>query len=247
MKTVAYDLMAELEDSHWWYRARRLIVSEVIVRFVPPWSDVIDYGAGTGGTADSLKELGYNVVAADISEEALEACRLRGLTTVNLKHESLKSSSADCVLAGDVLEHVHDDVALLCSLRQALRPRGFLVITVPAYEFLWSGEDYISEHVRRYTRKTLLQRLDLAGFRVVWCSYFNTLLFPVIASVRVAKRLFVPREMYRSEVVPLPEWQNELLARLFASERHLLRRLRLPVGTSLLAVARLGEVQHGVS
>jgi SAM-dependent methyltransferase len=247
MKAVAYDLMSELEDSHWWYRARRLIVSEIIMRFVPPSSDVIDYGAGTGGTADSLKELGYNVVAADISEEALEACRVRGLETLNLKDESLASGSADCILAGDVLEHVDDDIALLFALRRALRPEGLLVVTVPAYEFLWSGEDYVSEHLRRYTRKSLLKRLDLAGFRVVWCSYFNTLLFPVIASVRITKRLLFPREMYRSDVASLPEWQNELLVKLFASERHFLPRMSFPVGASLLAVARIGEVAHNVS
>jgi len=247
MKTVAYDLMAELEDSHWWYHARRLIVADVITRFVPPRSDVIDYGSGTGGIADSLNGLGYNTVAADISEEALEACRLRGLTTVNLKKESLRRSSADCILAGDVLEHVNDDVALLFSLRQALRRGGLLVVSVPAFEFLWSGEDYVSEHVRRYTRKTLLQHLDLAGFRVVWCSYFNTLLFPVIASVRLTNRLLFPRAMYRSDVGPLPMWQNEVLSKLFASERHLLRWIRFPVGASLLAVAQIAEVNHVVS
>jgi len=247
MKTIAYDLMAELEDSHWWYCARRLIVSDVIKRWVPPESDLIDYGAGTGGTAYSLKELGYNVVAADISEAALEACRLRGLVNVNLRKETLKGSSADCVFAGDVLEHVEDDVALLFSLRQALRPGGLLVVTVPAYKFLWSGEDYVSEHVRRYTRKSLLQRLNLAGFRAVWCSYFNTLLFPVIASVRITKRLLFPRQMYESDVVPLPAWQNELLSRLFASERHLLRWIRFPVGASVLAVARISEVEQHIS
>jgi SAM-dependent methyltransferase len=247
MKTVAYDLMAQLEDSHWWYRARRQIVSEIIMRFVPPSSEIIDYGSGTGGTADSLKELGYNVVAADISEKALEVCRVRGLGTVNLKEEPLKSSSADCILAGDVLEHVHDDVTLLFTLRRALRPEGLLVVTVPAYEFLWSGEDYVSEHVRRYTRKSLLQRLALAGFSAVWCSYFNTLLFPVIASVRITKRILFPRQMYRSDVVPLPEWQNELLSRLLASERHWLRRGSFPVGASLLAVAKMDEIQHSVS
>ena len=139
MKTVAYDLMAELEDSHWWYRARRLIICDVITRFVPSRSDVIDYGSGTGGTSGCLNELGYNTVAADISEEALEACRLRGLTTVNLKRESLRSSSADCILAGDILEHVKDDVALLFSLRQVLRRGGLLVVSVPAFEFLERG------------------------------------------------------------------------------------------------------------
>lgn len=247
MKTVAYDLMAELEDSHWWYRARRLIVSDVVMRFVPPQSDIVDYGAGTGGTTDALKQFGYNVVAADISEEALEACRIRGLATVNLKKESLRSSSADCVLAGDVLEHVHDDIALLFSLRRALRPGGVLVVTVPAYEFLWSGEDYVSEHLRRYTRKALLQRFDLAGFRVIWCSYFNTLLFPLIATVRITNRLLSPRAMYRSDVVALPEWENAILTRLFESERHLLRWISFPVGASLLAVARLSETEHSAA
>jgi SAM-dependent methyltransferase len=247
MKAIAYDLMAELEESHWWYRARRLIVSDVIMRFVPPRSEVVDYGAGTGGTADALKELGYHVVAADVSEEALEACRMRGLATVNLKKESLRASSADCVLAGDVLEHVHDDIALLFSLRRALRSGGVLVITVPAYEFLWSGEDYVSEHLRRYTRKALLQRLDLAGFRVIWCSYFNTLLFPVIASMRITRRLLFPKAMYRSDIVALPEWENGILAKVFGCERHLLKYMRLPVGASILAVARLAETEHGVS
>jgi SAM-dependent methyltransferase len=247
MKTAAYDLMWRLSDSHWWYRARRRIVSEIIMRVVPPSGDIIDYGAGTGGTAAALKELGYKVVAADISEDTLEACRVRGLATVNLKKESLRSSSADCVLAGDVLEHVHDDVALLFSLRQALRPGGVLVVTVPAYQFLWSGEDYVSEHLRRYTRKTLLQRLDLAGFRVVWCSYFNTLLFPIIALVRITNRLLFPRAMYRSDVVALAEWKNEILSRVFECERHLLRTMRLPVGASLLAVARLAESEQRTS
>jgi len=247
MKTVAYDLMAELEDSHWWYRARRLIVSEAILRFVPTLSNVIDYGSGTGGTADFLKLLGYNVLAADISEEALETCRMRGLETLNVNTKSLASSSADCILAGDVLEHVKDDIALLFSLRRALRPGGILVVTVPAYEFLWSGEDYVSEHLRRYTRKSLLQRLGLAGFGIVWCSYFNALLFPVIASVRLTNRILFPRAMYRSDVVPLPEWQNELLSKLFAFERHLLRWIKFPVGASLIAVAQASEAKHYIS
>ena len=236
--------MAEMEDSHWWYRSRRQIVSELIVRLVPPHSDIVDFGAGTGGTASLLRELGYSVVAADISEEALEACRMRGLVTVNVKEERLRDSSADCVLAGDVLEHVSDDVALLVSLRRSLRPGGLLVVTVPAFEFLWSGEDYVSEHVRRYTRKTLKRRLSLAGLSSVKCSYFNTLLFPVIASVTITKRLVFPREMYRSDVAPLLEWQNEMLYRLFAFERHLLRWMTFPVGASLLAVARSVEAER---
>ncbi len=238
MKAIAYNIMAESEDSYWWYRARRQILSSIIVRSVPTGSDIIDFGAGTGGTAGSLRDLGYRIMAADISPVALEACRMRQLETVNLKADRLPESSADCVLAGDVLEHVSDDLGLLVSLRQALRPGGLLVVTVPAYEFLWSGEDYVSEHLRRYTRGGLKRLLRAAGFCSIRCSYYNALLFPVILSVTIGKRLLLPRAMYRSDVVPLPEWQNTLLYKIFAFEGHLLRWLTFPVGASLLAVAR---------
>src|SRR5581483_7335569 len=143
---------------------------------------------------------------------------LRGLQTVDVSESGLPPRSADCVLAGDVLEHVSDDLGLLKSLREALRPGALLVVTVPAYEFLWSGEDYVSEHVRRYTRGRLKRVLRSAGFELVRCGYFNTLLFPVILTVTLTKRLFFPREMYRSNVVPLPRWQNAVLHRLFAFE-----------------------------
>ena len=240
MKAVAYELMAEAEDSYWWYRARREILARVIDRQVPPGSDVIDFGCGTGGTADLLRERGHRVLAADIAEAALEACRARGLATINLKTQRLPESCTDCVLAADVLEHVGDDLGLLFTFRTALRPGGVLVMTVPAYEFLWSGEDYVSEHVRRYTRTGLKRQLRRAGFEDVRCSYFNTFLFPAMAAAILLKRVFFPREMYRSNVTPLPRWQNELLYRAFRSEGSLLRWISFPAGASLIAVARTG-------
>jgi SAM-dependent methyltransferase len=241
MKPIAYDLMAEFDESYWWYRARREILCDVIARAVPPQSDIVDFGAGAGATAALLGERGYRVVAAEVSEAALEACRMRELRAVDLRKEQLQACSADCVLAGDVLEHVDDDLTLLMSLRRVLRPGGVLVATVPAYEFLWSGEDYVSEHVRRYTRAGLKRQLHKAGFDCVRCTYFNTLLLPTILAVTVTKRLLFPREMYKSDVKPLRDWQNGTLYRLFAFERRLLRWLSLPAGASLLAVARPAE------
>lgn len=238
MKAIAYQLMAEVENSYWWYRARREILADVIDRQVPPGSDLIDFGCGTGGTAELLSERGHRVLAADIAETALEACRARGLATINLKTQRLREDCTDCILAGDVLEHVEDDLGLLFTFRTALRPGGVLVITVPAYEFLWSGEDYVSEHVRRYTRAGLKRQLRRAGFEDIRCSYFNTFLFPAVAAVVLVKRLFFPREMYRSNVAPLPRWQNEALYRAFRFEGSLLRWISLPAGASLIAVAR---------
>jgi hypothetical protein len=109
---------------------------------------------------------------------------------------------------------------LLKTFHRTLRPLGTLIATVPAYEFLWSGEDYVSEHLRRYTRKRLTRTLRSAGFENIWCSYYNTFLFPVVLLVTLGKRLFFPREMYCSNIKPLSEWQNELLYKVFAFERH---------------------------
>jgi SAM-dependent methyltransferase len=238
MKDEAYRLMANLDETYWWFQARREIVCDIVARFVLAGGDIVDYGGGTGSTAARLRRNGYEVIAAEVSKEMLEACRERGIPTVDLGCQWMPPASVDCVLACDVLEHVEDDLSLLAKLRAVLRPGGLLIGTVPAYEFLWSGEDYVSSHVRRYTKSTLKKSLEGAEYEVVWSSYFNTLLFPLAASVILTKRLLRPRDMYRSNIEPIPGWQNTLFRSIFSKERKLLRRLRLPFGLSLAFVAR---------
>jgi SAM-dependent methyltransferase len=238
MKLEAYRTMEELEDSYWWYRARRDIVSSILRRCLAPGSEIVDFGCGAGGIARELQALGYRVLAADNSEHALSLCRRAGLETIDLSVERLTEGCADGVFAGDVLEHVEDDITLLSELRGALRDGGYLIATVPAYEFLWSGEDYVSDHVRRYTRSTLREHILSAGFSIVWCSYFNTILFPFTFTIILVKRIFQPRAMYQTDISPLPRWMNEMLYKLFALERYLLRWLRFPVGASLIVVAK---------
>jgi SAM-dependent methyltransferase len=238
MKTEAYRLMQDLEESHWWFRARNAIICQTVVGFAEPQSDLLDYGCGTGGLAMRLRALGFHVVGADVSEEALSACSASGLPIVDLRDECLDPESADTVLACDVLEHIEDDGELLATLRRTLRPGGYLIATVPAYELLWSGEDYVSEHVRRYTRPLLKRQLRAAGYDIIRCTYFNTVLFPVQVMVILGKRLFRPRDMYRSNVHVHGNRQNTALYTLFALERRLLPWMNFPIGGSILAVAR---------
>jgi 2-polyprenyl-3-methyl-5-hydroxy-6-metoxy-1,4-benzoquinol methylase len=228
----------DLEETYWWYHARKEIISDTVQRYLAPGSDIIDFGSGSGVIARHLVDLGFKVLAADISAPALAACRQRGLNTLDLNSDWPASASADCVLACDVLEHVEDDAGLLRKLKQTLRSRGLLIAAVPAYDFLWSGEDYISDHVRRYNKPRLEKRVGEAGFVTEWCSYFNALLLPLVAAVVLYKRLLRPRDMYRSDVQPLPDWQNNILYRIFASERNILPRCRFPAGASILLVAR---------
>ena len=232
--------MEDLEDTYWWYVARRTIVCETVKRFLANNSEVLDFGSGSGGIARALSADGYKVVAADVSTEALAACCRAGLDTMDLKTTWPAAGSVDCILACDVLEHVKEDVELLQKLRVALRPNGLLIATVPAYNFLWSGEDYISDHVRRYTRPLLERHAREAGFTIEKGSYFNTFLLPLITAVLLYKRFLKPRDMYVSDIRPLPQWQNKILSKILTSELFVLPRCDLPVGASILVVARNG-------
>lgn len=231
----------DLEETHWWYHARREIILDTVQRYLPAGSDIIDFGSGSGVIAKHLVDLGFKVLAADMSAPALAACRQRELTTLDLNHDWPAPASADCILACDVLEHIDDDVGLLRKLKLALRPRGWLIAAVPAYDFLWSGEDYVSGHCRRYNKPLLQKRIEEAGFATEWCSYFNSLLLPLVAAAIFYKRLLRPGDMYKSDVEPLPQWQNAIFYHIFAIERNILPRFRFPAGASILLVARGAE------
>jgi 2-polyprenyl-3-methyl-5-hydroxy-6-metoxy-1,4-benzoquinol methylase len=238
MKTEAYDLMRDLAASHWWYRARCEVICSLVEKHVPRGSSIIDYGGGTGYIARRLGDLGFTVRVADMSREMLDECAASGLQVIDLNAGKLSPDSADCVLALDVLEHLDDEVEVLRQLRSSLRPGGTLIATVPAYEFLWSGEDFVSNHLRRHTRGSFLKNIRSGGFTVVWSSYFNTILFPLIAGVILAKRILRPRDMYCSNVTETPSWQNALFYHLFALERPMLQSVSFPFGVSIAAVAK---------
>jgi SAM-dependent methyltransferase len=237
VKDEAFALMEELEESHWWYRARRGIVADCVSREVSVDTTVVDYGCGTGGISRELLGRGYRIIAADVSERSLAACRRHGLETLDLREQPLRPDMAGAFVLADVLEHVHDDVALLGKVHDALCDGGCVIATVPAYEFLWSGEDFVSEHVRRYGRGQLINAFQGAGFVVNRTTFFNALLFPAIALTILHKKLFKPEDLLRSDLKPLPGWLNQTLYRIFSSERVWLRRMGFPFGASLLLTA----------
>jgi SAM-dependent methyltransferase len=239
MKPEAYRIMDECEQSYWWYRVRREIIADTVERFVPRGGRLLDFGCGHGATAERLAQRGYDVRVTDRADSARAACRARGLAVVEPDELAAWGEEGfDCVLACDVLEHVENDAALLSRLRALSHPEGLVLVTVPAYEFLWSGEDYVSEHVRRYTRRRLVRVLRAAGLEPLWQSHFNALLFAPVAAAIIGTRLFRPRALYQSNIQPLPPPLDSLLGRIFALERPCLKRLRFPFGTSLIVVAR---------
>lgn len=245
MKRALYDLHRDLERDHWWFAARREIVLDRLGRALGERPDdlrLLDAGCGMGGLLPYLAHFGL-VAGMDPDAQAVENARAQ--SGADVRQGTLPDGVPfagerfDVITLLDVLEHIEDDRGTLRTLRALLRPRGLLVITVPAFGFLWSEHDELNEHRRRYTRATLTDVLTAEGFRLREISYYNTLLFPPIAAVRLVGRLRAPRGGSDLGIVPRPV--NALLRGIFGAERWLLRAGSLPFGVSLIAIAERGD------
>jgi len=235
-----YLMTEKLQDTHWWFLGRRAILEAVLKTVVPAkGADILDVGCGTGANIAWLERHG-RVAGLDPADEAVSACRSRGFEARKgtLPDPAIAPASVDVVTLFDVLEHVDDDEALLREIAKALRPGGKLVMSVPAWPWLWSGHDVSHHHRRRYVANGLEAELAGAGFRVRYVSYFNLLLSPPILLARLAER-FLSRGVSSSKsgLEPVFPPLNYCLAKIFAAESTLVPRFRLPFGISLVAVA----------
>lgn len=237
-----YEAMYRLEDIYWWYIARRQLAVEVLARETAGRSDalILDVGCGTGSNLASFDRIG-RAIGIDASPEALSFCRNRGVETVALsavERLPFPDATFDVVSAMDVLEHVDDDLAALAELRRVLKPEGLLLATVPAYGFLWSEHDEALKHRRRYTAHELRNKLTLTDFGVERTSYFITSLFFPILAMRLHQGLFKKSTHPQTSVRLLPGWINRSLIALLGVERRAFRRINLPFGVSIVALAR---------
>jgi len=228
----------EEDRRHWWFRGRLAVLLAILRRVLPPGhARLLELGCGTGNVLAALAEFG-EAVGMETHPDLAAAARAAGL---DVRQGALPDDLvvppgwADVVLLLDVIEHVADAGAALAAARRALAPRGLLVVTVPAYPWLWSAHDVALGHRRRYTARGLRRLAEGAGFTVERVSYFNTLLFPVVALARAWKRFTgdATHDLHR----PAPVL-NRGLERLFALERYVVPRVPLPFGASLLLLGR---------
>jgi SAM-dependent methyltransferase len=234
---------AAVEDKHWWFVGRRAIVEMLIRKLALPKNPkILEAGCGTGGNLRMLAQHGQ-LSAMEIDEVACIIANERQVTQVlqgSLPNNIPFSEKYDLIVILDVLEHVEDDKAALLALRSRLKSGGWLLVTVPAYQFLWSQHDEINHHKRRYVLKGLKQLVRKAGFAVNYSSYFNTFLFPVVALVRSLRKLLrlESNSIANSDIVLPSKPVNRFLSLLFASERYLLNRFSLPFGVSIVLLAQ---------
>jgi SAM-dependent methyltransferase len=239
MERAVYASMAALQSKHWWFRARRAILTDQIARLpLAPDARVLEAGCGPGGNLAMLSAFG-SLCAFDFDAESVAQARSAGHATIKLgalPDAVPFEGPFDLIAALDVVEHLDHDVASVRALVRRLAIGGHLVITVPAFQMLWSAHDVAHHHKRRYRRSQLRALVAASGCTVVKSSYFNCHLFPLIAAVRLAQKL-LGLGARAEDAMPGPRL-NRLLQWIFSAERFALRRFNYPFGVSLLIIAR---------
>jgi SAM-dependent methyltransferase len=242
MQSHHYPILYQVEDTHWWYVGRRRIIQSLVEKICAsldnPSPRILDVGCGTGANLKVLAAYG-KAEGVDISPQAVDFCRERGLDSVKLgaiEQLPYDSDSFELVTALDVVEHLDDDVAGLREMRRVLRPDGRILVFVPAFMVLWGVQDDVSNHRRRYTLPGLLKAVEAAGFAVEWSSYANISFFLPVLVVRSVMRWLGLRAdtEYGINISPM----NGPFSRWFAAERFVLNRGKLPFGVSAVCIAR---------
>lgn len=242
MDPSAYLEMADTEAHHWWFAGRRSVFASLIAEFnLPANAKILEIGSGTGGNLEMLSRFGH-VSALEMDAAARSIANEKtggrfdirpGCCPVDIP---FKDEAFDLICLFDVLEHIDDDVATLRAVHELLAKAGRVLVTVPAYGWLWSRHDEFLHHKRRYSASELKEKISAAGFKAEKLSYFNTFLFPLAAAVRLKDRLLGSSSTSGTAVPFGPI--NALLHKVFSAERFLLERTSLPFGVSLLAILR---------
>ena len=242
MKDKVYHDMAKQQREHWWFKARRKILDKIISKCdLSDNAKILEIGCGTGGNLLMLKEHG-NVYAMEMNEFASEyATRTTGVDVRKgwLPDSIPYNEKFDLVCMFDVLEHIQDDKKALIEVTKLLNPAGTLIITVPAYSWLYGSHDKMLHHYRRYSRNALNETISYSSLDILKIFYFNMLLFPLVILTRLADML---KNSDESIGYSTPNnIVNQLLYRIFSIERILVNKINFPFGTSIVAVCRKTE------
>jgi len=239
---VRKDLYKDLEDkenTHWWHISKKSIAESLVNKYKGDKKiRILDVGCGSGFIIQTLQKHG-NVWGVDIEKEAISICKQKKILQVKLaKAEKLpfKSASFDMITILDVLEHV-DDKKALKELQRVLSKKGKLVISVPAYQWMWSKWDEILHHKRRYTKKTLRELLEENGFKIIKISYlYSFLLLPAFITRKI-KELF-SYDKYSSDFLISNSLINNIFGSLAKLEKIVFFKIGVPFGLSVIAVAQ---------
>lgn len=240
------------EDNHWWFATRTRAILALLDRYVGEGRSgrqILDVGAGAGNMMHHLAQYG-DVVGLEYNPKPIPVAHERGFDVRQGSATDMPfaDETFDLVALLDTVEHIREEAAVFAETFRVAKAGGHMLVTVPAFMWLWSNNDVLNLHERRYTVPELRQKLGVAGWEVPYASYNFTAIFPLSAGLILGRRLLgrepelasphFDEDAYQVEMEPAPSWLNTLLEQLGKVEVALLKRTRLPLGTSIIAIAR---------
>ncbi|MCA9083028.1 MAG: class I SAM-dependent methyltransferase [Planctomycetaceae bacterium] len=230
--------LVDLEDSYWWHVAKRQLVTRLLDKYCPAPGRLVEGGIGSGRNLIEFEQMGYDVTGFDLMPESVAHVRSRGIEDVRV-HDlgdpwPVDAGSLKAVVLLDVLEHVEFPVDVLRHVHQSLSDDGAVIVTVPAYPWLYSRWDEQLGHFRRYTVREFRRQANEAGFRVQWLNHWNSFTLPAAVAVRSWERLFPRRD--QPDFPQISDFTNSALQSAAAAERWVMDRLPVPAGLSLAGV-----------
>jgi len=242
-----YDYFNAIEETHWWFQARKEIIKTLLNKYHKknPGDQILDVGCGTGMMSRELMQYGQ-VWGLDNDSAALEYSRKKAEGArfiLGSLPDDMPARRFKLITLLDVLEHIENDGEALQKLEQSLEGGGTLLITVPAYRFLWSSHDDINQHKRRYTIGELREKIEGANLKIKKISYYNTFLFPaVVAAKKTINTLYSGKKKAHFGMVSPSPLINAPLKPIFTLEKYFLPHINFPFGISIIAVASKKEL-----
>jgi len=241
LDSISIKTYSQHERKYWWFVGRRNTISKVLNQYLSGNNyNILDWGCGTGANFKMLEKFG-NVLGIDASNTAINECKSKGIENVQFNEaiDTFKSKvSYDLFTNFDVLEHIEDDNKFSRNIHRHLKKGSFVLVTVPAYQFLWSKLDEIVGHKRRYKRSELVLKFENNGFNVLMASYFNTILSPVFIIIRLLQKISNKNQSLDDLIINVHPIINNILKRILMIEGELVQKFSLPFGTSIILLAK---------
>jgi SAM-dependent methyltransferase len=242
---LLYKKICQIEKTHFWFLARNKLIQKIIQKYLSNNShkSFFEIGFGTGTVLETIEKNGYKVSGIDINREALHCAesRIKGKLSAETIFDYKTQKKFDGVGAFDVLEHVENDVELLHRAFNLLDDGGYLFLTVPAKENLWSKIDVLSGHVRRYEIDDIKSKLGKAGFTIVYWNYWQFLILPAL----YFWRKLTSEENDLDKYLLTPPWLiNKILYFLLLLEACFIFVIKYPKGGSIIICAKKREQSY---
>ena len=221
MKNDYENYYREIEDRHPWFVAR----SKLFLNLMPrnKNSSILDFGCGSGSFLKRLNNAGYmDLSGVDVPEN-------NNASDCFVITKTIQKRKYDVILMMDVLEHIEDDEAILRKIKLHLKPGGMLILSVPAYNFLWSNHDIVNMHFRRYTRNSLKKVIEEAKFKTKFMTNWNSTFFPIIAVSRLIFR------NTNKELNLKNNFFSKLVYLILIFESYIVKKTGLPFGLSIVS------------